>query len=172
MKTILLSLSLLSLLIPSVGRAAFYQWTDANGVVHFTDNRSNIPRQYRDKAQRVEVSDSAPVTVSPGATTPSHKAPAAGVEPGGHNEGWWRDRYKSLRTELKTLQDQRAALDQQLVELRRKRTIFQRARDRVAINTMEAQVSTIDAKISDMLNRIAALDLAAAQAAVPLEWRQ
>ncbi|QWV95584.1 DUF4124 domain-containing protein [Geomonas oryzisoli] len=168
MKTILLSLLLLSLLAPSLVRAAFYQWTDAQGVVHFTDNRNNIPKQYRDKASRVEVSDSAPAVVSPGATTAS---PAA-LAPGGHDERWWRDRFKALRTELKTLQDQRTGLDQQLVELRRKRTIFQRARDREAINTMEAQISTIDGKISEMLNRIAALDLAAAQAAVPVEWRQ
>ncbi|GFO63444.1 DUF4124 domain-containing protein [Geomonas paludis] len=172
MKTILLSLLLLSLLIPSAARAAFYQWTDAQGVVHFTDNRNNIPKQYRDKAHRVEVSDSAPVVVSPGATAAPRPAATPEQAPGGHDERWWRDRYKSLRSELKSLQDQRTALQQQLVELRRKRTIFQRARDREAINTMEAQVSTIDAKISDMLNRIAALDLAAAQAAVPLEWRQ
>ncbi|WP_224982128.1 DUF4124 domain-containing protein [Geomonas agri] len=172
MKTILLSLLMLSLLAPSLARAAFYQWTDAQGVVHFTDNRNNIPKHYRDKAQRVELSDSTPAVVSPGGKTESSAAPSTAPAPGGHGERWWRDRFKSLRTELKTLQDQRAGLEQQLVELRRKRTIFQRARDREAINRMEAQVSVVDGKISEMLNRIAALDLAAAQAAVPLEWRQ
>lgn len=171
MKTILLSLLLLSLLVPSLARAAFYQWTDAQGVVHFTDNRNNIPKQYRDKAHRVDVTDSAPVVVSPRGESVSSPAPAATM-PGGHDQRWWQDRFKALRTELKALQDQRAGLEQQLIELRRKRTIFQRARDREAINAMEAQVSATDAKISEMLNRIAALDLAAAQAGVPVEWRQ
>ncbi|QXE91830.1 DUF4124 domain-containing protein [Geomonas subterranea] len=172
MKTILLSLLMLILLTPTVARAAFYQWTDADGVVHFTDNRSHIPKQYREKAHRVDVSDTAPAVVTPGNEVVTRPAPPTTVEPGGHGESWWRERYKSLRTELKALQDERAGKEQQLVELRRKRTIFQRARDRAAINTMEAQVSTLDARISEMLNRIAALELAAAQAGVPVEWRQ
>ena len=172
MKTIWLPLLLLSLLTPTVAPAAFYQWTDAEGVVHFTDNRNHIPTQYRDQAHRVEVSDTAPTVVSPDANAVSRPTATVAKTPGGHDERWWRDRFKELRVELKALQDQRTGLEQQLVELRRKRTIFQRARDRVAINAMEAQVSTVEGKISEALNRIAALDLAAAQAAVPVEWRQ
>lgn len=174
MKTVLLSILMLSLLVPSLARAAFYQWTDAAGVVHFTDNRSKIPKQYLDKAHRVEVSEPAAGTViSPPEPTPrAVPVPVPDASPGGHDERWWRDRFKTLRTELKTLQDERSGKEQQLVELRRKRTLFQRARDREAINTMEAQISGADAKISEMLNRIAALELAAAQAGVPVEWRQ
>ncbi|MBU5637231.1 DUF4124 domain-containing protein [Geomonas sp. Red69] len=172
MKTILLSLFLVSLLAPPPARGAFYQWTDAEGVVHFTDNRTNIPKQYRDKAHRVDVSDSAPAVVSPGTESVSRPAPPPMTAPGGHDESWWRERFRALRIELKTLQDERAGKEQQLVELRRKHTIFHRSRDREAVNTMEAQVSAVDAKISDMLNRIAALELAAAQAGVPVEWRQ
>lgn len=172
MRHLLLSLLILALLSPLPARAAFYQWTDAEGVVHFTDNRNNIPKQYQDRARRVEVSDSA-TTVVPSAggavqLEPQRKA----AEPGGHGERWWRDRYKTLRNELKSLQDGRTRKEQALEELRRKRTFFHKASDRQAINVMEADIAGDDAKISEMLNRIQALDLAAAQAGVPLEWRQ
>lgn len=174
MKTLVLPLLLLSLLVPSLACAAFYEWTDAAGVVHFTDNRSNIPKQYKDKARRVEVSEPAAGTAisAPEPAPRSAPAPKTATSPGGHDEHWWRDRFKALRAELKALQDERSGKEQQLVELRRKRTLFQRARDREAINAMEAQISGADARISEMLNRIAALELAAAQAGVPVEWRQ
>ena len=172
MKKVLLSLLMLSLLLPVLAVAAFYQWTDTNGVVHFTDNRKNIPKQYQDKAQRVDVSD-APASVLPSTeAAPRQAPPKSSVYPGGHDERWWRERFRALRGELKNWQDARAGKEQQLVELRRKRVIFQRARDRQAVNTMKAEIASDDAKISDMLNRIAALELAAAQAGVPVEWRQ
>ena len=172
MKRVLLSFLILSLLSPLLARAAFYQWTDAEGVVHFTDNRKNIPKQYQDRARRVEVSDKA-TTAAPASDGAARQEPQQRVvEPGGHGERWWRDRYKTLRSELKSLQDGRTRKEQALVELRRKRTFFHKASDRQAINVMEADIAGDDAKISEMLNRIQALDLAAAQAAVPLEWRQ
>lgn len=171
MRTVLLSLLMFSLLSPSLAGAAFYQWTDANGVVHFTDSRNNIPKQYQDKARRVEVSD-APAVPQPATEASPRQAPGFKVSPGGHDERWWRERFRALRGELKSLQDSRSGKEQQLVELRRKRVIFQRARDRQAVNAMEAEIASYDARISDMLNRIAALELAAAQAGVPVEWRQ
>ncbi|WP_129126279.1 DUF4124 domain-containing protein [Geomonas oryzae] len=172
MRHLLLSLLILALLSPSPARAAFYQWTDAEGVVHFTDNRSNIPKQYLDRARRVEVSDKATTVAPPAGGTVRQEPQQKPAEPGGHGERWWRDRYKALRSELKSLQDGRAGKEQALEELRRKRTFFHKASDRQAINVMEADIAGDDAKISEMLNRIQALDLAAAQAGVPLEWRQ
>jgi hypothetical protein len=172
MKTVLLSLLMFSLLLPATAGAAFYEWTDAGGVVHFTDSRKNIPAQYKEKARRVEVSD-APAMPAPATEAAPPKAPpASGVSAGGHDERWWRERFRALRAELKALQDARTAKEQQLVELHRKHTIFQRARDRQAENAMDAEIASDDARISEMLNRITALELAAAQAGVPVEWRQ
>lgn len=173
LKLYLVSVLLLSLLAPVPARASFYQWTDSDGVVHFTDDRKKIPKHYQDRARRVDVSDKAgqPPPATDGAVR-SEPKPQKAFEPGGHNESWWRDRYKNLRSELKALQDGRTRKEQALQELRRKRTFFHKASDRQAINVMEADIASDDAKISEMLNRIQALDLAAAQAGVPLEWRQ
>lgn len=177
MKTCLPIFLVVSLLISAPAHAAFYQWTDANGVVHMTDDPRNVPKQYKGKAMRIEVRE--PASTPREAAPEPQSAPAAseadrgaaGVT-GGHDEAWWRAQFAELRSELTTVQAARSQKEQQLVELRRRRVIFQRARDRVAVHELEAQVSADDARISDLLNRIAALDLAASKAGVPLEWRQ
>ncbi|ACH39334.1 protein of unknown function, DUF4124-containing [Citrifermentans bemidjiense Bem] len=179
MKTCLPFFLTISLLIPAPASSAFYQWTDAKGVVHMTDDAHKVPKQYKGKATRIEVKEparlpeAAPPEPGPAADL---AAPAAGrgeaSVPGGHDETWWRAQFGELRSELKTLQAARSQKEQKLVELRRRRAIFQRSRDRAAINEAEAQASADDARIGDLLNRIAALDLAASKAGVPAEWRQ
>lgn len=175
---------MISLLIPTPASSAFYQWTDAKGVVHMTDDARKVPKQYKGEATRIEVKEPARLPKvaapepqgAPAAPAADLAAPTAGRGeagiPGGHDEKWWRAQFGELRSELNTLQAARSQREQQLVELRRRRAIFQRARDRVAINEAEAQVSADDARISDLLNRIAALELAASKAGVPVEWRQ
>lgn len=169
MQTVLLSILMLSFLAVLPAGAAFYQWTDAAGVVHLTDDPKNVPQQYRGKAERIEVPD--PPSV-PAATPPREepRASAPPPTPGGQGERWWRDRMAGLRNELKTLEDARKLKEQQLVELRRKRTIFQRARDRQAVNAMQAGIAADEARIADVLNKITALELAGTRAGVPAEW--
>lgn len=177
MKTCLPIFLVVSLLISAPAHAAFYQWTDAGGVVHMTDDPRNVPKQYKEKAKRIEVKE--PPRLHDGAAPEPESAPAASAAesrtagaPGGHDESWWRARFGELRSELTTVQAARSQKEQQLDELRRRRVLFHRAQDRVAINDLEMKISADDARISDLLNRIAALDLAASKAGVPLEWRQ
>lgn len=172
MKSIMRTFLMLSFLLPAQLYAAFYQWTDAAGVVHMTDDADKVPQQYRGKASQIEVPDAPRAPASPPATqaAPLRPPPAKTTEPGGHGERWWRDRFASLRAELKTLQDARKQKEQQLLELQRKRTIFQRAKDRAAVNAMQAGVASDEARIGEVLNKITALELAAARAGVPAEW--
>jgi hypothetical protein len=177
MKTCLPIFLLLSVLISAPAHSAFYQWTDAGGVVHMTDDPRNVPKQYKEKATRIEIKE--PPRLRNGSAPAPERAPAASEadsgaagSPEGHDESWWRARFRGLRSELTTVQAARSQKEQQLDELRRRRVLFHRAQDRVAINELEAQISADDARISDLLNRIAALDLAASKAGVPLEWRQ
>ena len=172
MKTAVLCILMLSLLILPSAYAAFYQWTDEAGVVHMTDDSDKVPKQYRDRARRLQLPDSppAPATAAPAPKAAPRAAASERTEPGGHDEGWWRDRFGVLRAELKALQDARMQKEQQLVELRRKRTIFQRARDREAVNAMQAEMAADEARIGEVMNKIAALELAASRAGVPSEW--
>ena len=171
MKTAALCILMLSLLTLSCAYASFYQWTDEAGVVHMTDDPDKVPKQYRDKARRLQLPDSPP---APAAAPAPKAAPRAAAKqrlaPGGHDENWWRDRFGGLRGELKALQDARKQKEQQLVELRRKKTIFQRARDRQAVNAKQAEIAADEARIGEVMNKITALELAASRAGVPSDW--
>ena len=47
-----------------------------------------------------------------------------------------------------------------------------RAQDREAVNTLDAEISVDELRISELQSRIAELDQQAAKAGVPAEWRQ
>lgn len=171
MKTLPLALFIFTLMSPHYLYADFYQWTDAAGVLHMTDDADKVPAQYRDKAARIETPDAPRPTPAPSPqAAPRRTPPQKAFEPGGQSERWWRERFGALRAELETLQDTRRQKEQQLVELQRKRTIFQGARDRAAVNAMKGQVAAEEKRIAEVLNKIAALELAAARAGVPAEW--
>jgi hypothetical protein len=199
-------LVLLSIVLAAaVAHAAIYEWTDSDGVVHFTDNRANIPGKYRNKAKRLKRYEEHPAkggtepqrqgsrtipqptpqgapSAAPSSTAPSttpRQAPQPTPEtvdhsftPGGHDEQWWRERFGTLREELKSLQEGLATKQAQLIELRRQRTIYQRGSDREAINALQGQISADEARINEVLNKITALELDAARAGVPTDWRQ
>jgi hypothetical protein len=174
--------------------AAYYQWTDSNGVVHFTDNRSRIPKQYRKKAKKLNMSEAPPskggetppVQVVPmgsqGASQSSGeqpqqkpveqpaRPPQAG--PGGHSEQWWRQQFADLKRELGKVQESLTKNRAKLAEAQRKRAIYTRIRDREAVNAAQALVSADESTLNDVMGRMEALSREAAAAGVPPEWRQ
>ena len=167
----LVLLLLLLQFVPSRVLAAFYRWLDADGVVHFTDDPKRIPLKYRQKAKKLDL----PAESAPAPTEPSPQASPQAYEPslpGGHAEDWWRQRFATLRDEVKALQDGLVVKQEKLVELRRTRTIYQRARDREAVNRMEADISGDETRLSRLLNQMEALDREATRAAVPAQWRR
>lgn len=172
---------LLLLILSAVPRvyAAFYQWTDDNGVIHLTDSRKKIPKKYQKKAKELNPpGNSAPAAVTePAASAP--KAPeepppaaAAPPTPGWHPERWWCERFASLRSELKTLQEGLPMKQVRLAELRRERRIFFRARDREAVNEVEAAISADEVRIAELTRELETLELEAARSGVPAEWRR
>lgn len=166
-------LLLLQVAVP-FAQAAFYQWTDAQGVVHFTDDPDKIPPKYQKKARRLNIPDQpAPAPKEPPAPQASPQvSPPKEVIPDGKGEEWWRERYAKFRGELKTLEDGLAQKQTELVQLKRKRTIYVRARDREAVNVMQAEISADEARIAELLNQLAALELEATREGVPAEWRR
>jgi len=172
MKTSLLVLLMLFQLAPPFAHAAFYQWKDASGVVHLTDNPDKIPKLYQKKTKRLDLAG--PPKPAGAAASMPQAAPRAAAPrppaPGGHDERWWRARVSALRTELKARQNARSQKEVKLARLQRERRIFQRAKDRVAVNAMQAELSADEARIGELLSQIGVLELEAARAGVPAEW--
>jgi hypothetical protein len=181
MKITLLFFVLLLLAFPAPVRAAFYQWVDAQGVTHFTDDPNKIPSRYQKRAKKLKMSEESAPAPAAAKSQPSPEAAQQAAEPmkpapalvlGGHPEEWWREHFSALRTELKNLQDGLADKQAKLVALRRKRAIYTRAQDREAVNGMQDGISADELRISQLQSQISELEGQAARADVPVPWRQ
>jgi len=167
-------LLVLLLAAASDARGAIYEWTDADGVVHFTDNHGSIPAGYRKKARKVENTEE-PAVAFPASGMPQPVPQTVGPSQsstGGHDEGWWRRSFSSLRFEAKALQDGLPAKQAKLAELRRKHAIYEHGSDRAAANALEAEIAADQTRIAELQKKLDELDLEASRAAVPLEWRK
>jgi hypothetical protein len=118
------ALAILLAFAPGAVAAGIYQWTDADGAIHFTDDPGKIPAKFRDTAQQLRPPDepSEPTSrpsadierESPGPESEREPAPAPKPEPTaeeepvsaapsealdarGRNEEWWRQRVKEWR---------------------------------------------------------------------------
>jgi hypothetical protein len=173
---------LLTFLLFSVpAGAAMYEWTDDKGVVNFTDNPKNIPAKYRNKVKKRPSITGEPTESVPAGTPQPGESPQA-LEPtpqpgksvmyGGHDESWWRSRYSNLHQELKALQDGLPTKREDLSAARRKFTVYQFPQNRRAYYDLMAEVDKDEARIKDLTNQLESLDVEAARAGVPLDWRR
>ncbi|HJV34931.1 DUF4124 domain-containing protein [Geomonas sp.] len=167
------------LLIHSAAYAAFFKWVDESGVTHFTDSRNKIPKKYRKQAKELTMlEDSSPAHPTQEAAPtpvqqPAAQQPPANQEPtyGGHNAPWWKDQFSKLKAQVKDLQASLAQKNAKLAELRRKRALYFRAQDRVAINEMQDSIAADESKLSDTLKQLDDLDQQATREGVPADWR-
>ena len=90
----------------SFARAEFYRWVDREGKEFFTNDREQVPQEYRNNAvavkpdeRRVSVGEKSVSTRMPSATLKDHK------DKYGKGEEHWRKRAAKLRKELAALQD-------------------------------------------------------------------
>jgi hypothetical protein len=90
----------------SFARAEFYRWVDREGKEFFTNDREQVPQEYRNNAaavnpdeSRVSVGEKPFPTRRPSASIKDHK------DKYGKGEEFWRKRAVKLRKELAVLQD-------------------------------------------------------------------
>jgi hypothetical protein len=169
---------LMTFLFSFAAHAAMYEWTDNNGVVNFTDNPEKIPAKY---LKRVKKRPSITVreTAAPAEKVQEQVTPAADAVAqksaklfAGHDEAWWRYRYSSIRNELKELRDGLPDKKNELIGLRRMMTIHQSGRDRKAYYDKMAEIEKDEAREKELTEQLNALDVDAAKAGIPTEWRQ
>jgi hypothetical protein len=155
----------------SLVRGAVYEWVDGSGLSHYTDDPSNIPQQYRNKARKSDVADE---TVAPAGARPQRPEsvrPKA-VLYGGHNEFWWRNSFKEIREEIVILKNRIPDLKAKLTETARSRTRFHKPSDRVEYNAINDEISRTEARIKELEQKLVELDDKGATYGVPREWRE
>ncbi|MBI4745838.1 MAG: DUF4124 domain-containing protein [Deltaproteobacteria bacterium] len=93
--------------------AEIYRWTDDEGVVHITDDRSNIPDKYwvEERVKKEEITPSSnetePVVPEPAQT---YKEGGTGEVFGDYPLAWWIDTFRDLR---KDIADSQESLDRE-----------------------------------------------------------
>lgn len=161
--------------------AAVYEWKDENGVVNFTDDPGKIPAKFLKKAKKrpsITVESSEPST----AAVPEgrEKLPAAEqlhpdkkeVLIGGHNEEWWRSSFNNTRNEIKAIQERLPGKKEELNTARRKVTIYPFPQYRKAYYDLLGEIEKDEARIGELGGVLETLDIEAAKAGVPLDWRR
>jgi hypothetical protein len=165
---------MIAMVVPVVALSEIYEWTDSKGVVNFTDDLNKVPARYRkqiterDSPQEVR-------NVSPAAVTPPPRSQNPAASPvlyGDHDQSWWRSNFSSLRQEIKSIEANLPGKREKLAEIKRKRVIYQRTRDRVAYNELDADITKDEEKLKELQDKLRALDDEANRGGVPQEWRQ
>jgi hypothetical protein len=170
-----LSLGLVLAVAPGALAGAVYQWTDADGGIHFTDDPSTIPKKFRDTVQQLrppgepkepagppsaEPEGGLPAVSQPEATSkrepasepvPSQAPPSEALDARGHNRDWWRQRVQEWESK-KAEAEARLADAQE--RLGRERFLNATTGNMQRIQEISAEVSMYEEQIKEAENML------------------
>ena len=106
---------LVGLLLASsvISAQEIHRWTDEKGVVHFTDDPSQIPEKYRDqiKTEKIRTESPPPASQAQPQIAPTGPPSGKAVEPPserkdvlGRGEDWWKAQAKMWKEKLQNAQ--------------------------------------------------------------------
>lgn len=161
--------------------AEIYSWTDAQGTIHFTEDISSVPKQYRKKL-RVRDGGAVPPAIteplpSPRSDTAAKPAAMAGGETsapagkaahgtyGGRSAAAWQAEFREKRAALQTVDDQ---IKQLQADMQRTKNVT--SAEKIAeLNARRAALSRQYEAAAASLNRLVEQ---ANQAGLPPEFAQ
>jgi len=127
-----------------------FNWTDAKGTVHFTDDPSLIPEQYRSKALAT--------SVTPGEETskdlvqpPIQKVPEASKDNLGRGEEFWKARVRQVQQAQAKAQEEWEGLRAKYNELTEKHNA---SKNNVARITIRNERDQVKAQMDECKTRI------------------
>ena len=91
-----------------------YKWVDKSGVVNFTDDYNNIPREYRIQVQAEQLEDysrAQPPALLAATSTPFQKMEGPKTDIYGMGSEYWKDKVRPSEQMLKEAQDNIQAVD-------------------------------------------------------------
>ena len=124
--------------ISEIAFAQVYKWVDDKGVVHFTDDITQVPEKYRPKAERMGLSEDKEETKVEGESRQKKDEPYR--DRLGRGQDYWKGRIEEWRRKLREAQVKLEALRVKYNELTEKhndsktqiaRTELRRERDQV-----------------------------------------
>ena len=116
MKKVLFLLFLL-VFVSSGYAATIYRWVDEKGAVHFADDYSLVPPQYRDQVKTEEMEDSQKTGTPAPVSQPSQKSDEVKRDAYGRGEDYWRDQVRPWQNQVKEAQANIQSVDARINEL-------------------------------------------------------
>jgi len=162
-----------------------YQWVDEGGTVTFTDNPMSMPGKYAKKVKKRESirGDPMPAAVRDDAPLMRRGVTSKIERYGGHDENWWRGRFGDLRSNIQAIKDSLPEKEARLRGLHFKKVASNSVgmspgcsgnprRNKVAYLDLHAEIQADKEHLATLEKELEMLEIDAARAGVPLEWRK
>jgi chromosome segregation ATPase len=137
MKT--LTLILFFLFTVTLSYAQVYKWVDEKGVVHFTDDITQIPEKHRKAMEEREVKEEKVETKQEG-EAPQKKQADSYKDRLGRGEEYWRGRVEETRKKLQSLQEKVESLRLKYNDLTEKFNTSKSSAERAMIRNEREQI--------------------------------
>jgi predicted nucleic acid-binding Zn-ribbon protein len=137
MKT--LALVLLILFTATLSYAQVYKWVDEKGIVHFTDDMTQIPEKYRRTSEEREATEEK-IETKEKAEVPQKKQADSYKDRLGRGEEYWKGRVEESRKKLQSLQDKVESLRVKYNELTEKFNTSKSSAERAMIRNDREQI--------------------------------
>jgi hypothetical protein len=137
MKTLILIL--LFLFAATLSHAQVYKWVDEKGVVHFTDDITQIPEEHRRAIEKREVNEEKSETKEEG-QAPQKKQADSYKDRLGRGEEYWKGRVEESRKKLQSLQEKVESLRLKYNELTEKFNTSKSSAERAVIRNEREQI--------------------------------
>jgi chromosome segregation ATPase len=137
MKT--LTLILLFLLIATLSYSQVYKWVDEKGIVHFTDDITQIPEKHRRTTEEREVNEEKTETKEEGEAPPKKQADTY-KDRLGRGEEYWKGRVEESKKKLQSLQEKVESLRLKYNELTEKFNASKSSVERAMIRNNREQI--------------------------------
>jgi len=158
----------------SISNAAMvYKWVEKDGTIHFADDLSKVPPEYRDQVQAGEMKES-PKTQTP---APVQKTSEEKRDVRGRGEEYWRETVRPWKNQLKQAQDDYDNTNQKIedaLEMVRGRfySHTQYNLKRAEVEQLMAERGTYEAKIKEANEKLAKIAKEAEEAKADPAWLQ
>jgi len=137
MKT--LTLILLFLFTATLSYAQVYKWVDEKGIVHFTDDTTQIPEKYRRAIEQREATEEKVETKEEG-QAPQKKQTDSYKDRLGRGEEYWKGRVEESRKKLQSQQEKVESLRLKYNDLTEKYNTSKSSAERAMIRNDREQL--------------------------------
>ncbi len=161
-----------ALSVPALALADIYQWEDAAGVIHFTDDMKKVPDKYRDKVRvQKSIAPSSDTTAPQNNVKDDGKAVSDDELYGDYTLQWWLETFRKKKNEVSqavSLIETKKKFAQMFESGRRFGQVYEQA-DVEKYNAYKAELPADEQRLHDLDEEVAELKRKAAILGVPRE---